>query len=457
MKTLALLLCGVSLMVACHKPSPPPSGSAPASAEKATPQTLEYGRQIYATHCAACHGDTGDGNGPLASMIAPRPRDLTSGIFKYRTTRGPIPNDHDIMQTIKMGIPGTAMPGWNMLGLTEWKALLAHIKTLSPRLDNEAPGRRVGLPERPKTLDVDAGRQLYKSAGCVSCHGPAGHGDGPAAAALKDTWGNPITPRDLTQGPMRWGNTENDLYRTLLIGIAGTPMPAFEQTLTDKQLWSLVGFLKSMQTLPKDYDPSSPQRHLISVGTISGPIPTDPSAAPWQQRKSVPVFLNQLISSRHSPEWLMVSALQNGTEIGFYLRWVDDRSDIGGEQPDRVSMQFPMAKTIANPVDLPFVGMGDAKQAVQLWQWRPDGQSEWNANGVMAMQQQQSTPQFQATGQYADGQWHVIMTRTFASSDAHDAQLETTSGYLAFGLWDGDQSGEQKNQSFSEWLLYSTE
>src|SRR5690606_29057915 len=43
--------------------------------------------------------------------------------------------------------------------------------------------------------DATAGKALFATSGCASCHGPAGKGDGPAAAAL--------TPRplDMSDGP----------------------------------------------------------------------------------------------------------------------------------------------------------------------------------------------------------------------------------------------------------------
>ncbi|MDP2084551.1 MAG: c-type cytochrome [Gemmobacter sp.] len=35
------------------------------------------GRALYADYCAACHGDSGKGDGPAASGVSPRPADLT--------------------------------------------------------------------------------------------------------------------------------------------------------------------------------------------------------------------------------------------------------------------------------------------------------------------------------------------------------------------------------------------
>jgi mono/diheme cytochrome c family protein len=35
------------------------------------------GQALYSEYCAACHGDTGRGNGPAAAALRPRPPDLT--------------------------------------------------------------------------------------------------------------------------------------------------------------------------------------------------------------------------------------------------------------------------------------------------------------------------------------------------------------------------------------------
>lgn len=41
-------------------------------------ETIESGRDTYLFHCAACHGRTGKGDGPVASVLAKVPPDLTT-------------------------------------------------------------------------------------------------------------------------------------------------------------------------------------------------------------------------------------------------------------------------------------------------------------------------------------------------------------------------------------------
>lgn len=93
---------------------------------------------------------------------------------------------------------------------------------------------------------VGKGREVYEKAGCGECHGRTGRGDGPSAGQLKDEWGNPIRPADLTRRPFKGGSTPRDLFRTLITGLGGTPMPSYRDALTDEELWALVYYVDSL-------------------------------------------------------------------------------------------------------------------------------------------------------------------------------------------------------------------
>ncbi len=108
----------------------------------------------------------------------------------------------------------------------------------------------VSLPQ-PPALDAAAasrGRQTYEAAGCASCHGERGHGDGPSAPQLKDETGLPIRPADLRY-PARFKNGAQaiDVYRTLVTGLDGTPMPSYAGVFEDPgTLWDLVAYVGSL-------------------------------------------------------------------------------------------------------------------------------------------------------------------------------------------------------------------
>src|SRR5262245_51973358 len=88
----------------------------PAGAAQPTPEALASGKQLFAAECAGCHGVNGDGKGVADAEMQPRPRDLTSGKFKLRSTRATAPiSDDELLATITNGIPGTAMPSFRFL------------------------------------------------------------------------------------------------------------------------------------------------------------------------------------------------------------------------------------------------------------------------------------------------------------------------------------------------------
>ena len=62
---------------------------------------LAAGKAAYEQSCARCHGATGAGDGVDAKRFYPRPRDLTMGVYKFRSTAsGTPPTDDDLFQTM---------------------------------------------------------------------------------------------------------------------------------------------------------------------------------------------------------------------------------------------------------------------------------------------------------------------------------------------------------------------
>ncbi|MEE9275898.1 MAG: cytochrome c, partial [bacterium] len=61
-----------------------------------------------------------------------------------------------------------------------------------------------------------------------------------------DEWGAPIAPPDLTRRPLKVSNTPKALHRIIGTGIEGTPMPSYEDSLSEKEVWALVRFLESL-------------------------------------------------------------------------------------------------------------------------------------------------------------------------------------------------------------------
>jgi mono/diheme cytochrome c family protein len=234
--------------------------AAPTRADDGPPRAPRVNRaaateQVYAAACAPCHGTEGDGNGPAAFSTAPneapRPRDFTKGIYKLRSTRsGAVPTDADLHRTISRGIP-RYMPAFAALGDDTIAALVLRVKAYSDRF-GPAPPSAVRLPE-PPALGPDAatrGARVYGDLGCPACHGAEGRGNGPAAAALRDTTGLRIRPADLAHPSwFKGGSAPADVYRTLVTGMDGTPMPGYADVFVDlgaEKPWELIAYIASL-------------------------------------------------------------------------------------------------------------------------------------------------------------------------------------------------------------------
>ncbi len=96
--------------------------------------------------------------------------------------------------------------------------------------------------KNPLPLDAEVvarGEALFQTH-CITCHGQAGRGDGPAAAGL-----NP-KPADLTAEHVD-DHTDGDIFWWLNEGITGTAMPSFKNTLSASERWELIRFIRSLR------------------------------------------------------------------------------------------------------------------------------------------------------------------------------------------------------------------
>lgn len=211
----------------------------------------DLGKRIYLQHCAACHGEMGNGRGPEAHRLEIKPRDFTTGNYKFRSTpSGSLPTDEDIFRAITQGVRTTSMLPQLHLSERERRAVAAYLKTFSQRFKIDAPSAPVPIPADPAPSPdlITLGRKLYANAGCAECHGPQGRGDGASAGELKEDSGNPILPTDLTFKPFKSGPEPRDLFRTLSTGLNGTPMPSYADSLTERERWALVSYVLSIAT-----------------------------------------------------------------------------------------------------------------------------------------------------------------------------------------------------------------
>jgi mono/diheme cytochrome c family protein len=113
-------------------------------------------------------------------------------------------------------------------------------------LSAQTPGRPGPAPERGKALFATH---------CAVCHGATGAGDGPAAYLLSPR------ARDFTRGSFKIRSTatgslptDQDLFRTISSGMAGTAMPAWDH-LSDADRWGLVDVVKTFSARFREEGP----------------------------------------------------------------------------------------------------------------------------------------------------------------------------------------------------------
>jgi len=238
-----------------------PDIPAPPAADQAL---LERGNELYGQHCAACHGDAGDGRGEAALFFSFPPRDFTAAQYRFRSTPlGRPPADADLYRTVTLGTGvGSSMPAFDDLdGRDRWALVLA-IKQFAPALRGlvlePAPskhargGRRRSDAGRVRP-DTD-GPRLWTALGCPTCHGQEGAGltREEARASWVDGAGVPV-PRsgNLTHAcALRGGASPEAIERSIFLGV-GAAMPSYADAVTDERSRrALVDYVVSLADSP---------------------------------------------------------------------------------------------------------------------------------------------------------------------------------------------------------------
>ena len=149
----------------------------------------------------------------------------------------------------------------NHLSDAEVRAVIAFVKSLSPRFTAMPSPRVMTIPTAPPTTPeaIARGAKVYVKGECAECHGKEARGDGPSAKDLS------IKPSDLTRRPLKSGPTPEDIVRTLLTGLDGTPMPSYYQVLEDDELWDLAHWLAARGGAPETTDDERAGWHVVQM------------------------------------------------------------------------------------------------------------------------------------------------------------------------------------------------
>lgn len=443
--------------------------------------------RTYRARCAQCHGPEGEGDGPAAEFLYPKPRNFYLGVFKYKTTHADaeFPSDDDLKKSIRNGLPGTAMTGWrNVLADAEIDGLIELIKKFGAWDDLEVDLSPIDLGERVASSpeSVARGATLFKKA-CAKCHGEKGRGNVTADKKLKDDWGNRIWPRNLTRPETwRWTRNAEDIFRRVSTGVRGTPMPEHTTNMSVPERWDVANYA---MTLRANAVALTTGKTVVRGVRIEGALPSAPDDPAWQRARPItfPLVPNMIKEPRlyySLNDTVTVRVLFNQAALAVRLD-VDDRTySVPGHEeevlyrqegvepaPDAVAVQFPAE--ISSTGERPWFRHGDPSHPVNIWYWRAPSEEPaaaeqvtlFDATGPNEPPSPREGPHgLTGSGAWKDGRWSVVLARPLATEDARDLQFEVGRFIpIAFANWDGwaGQRGGRHTLTSWYWLVLEPE
>jgi mono/diheme cytochrome c family protein len=232
-------------------------------ASKGTP--LEVGQNLFASNCASCHGDFGEG-GPNPA----RPGDTIVPIStaEFLKTR----DDFTLRSIIAQGQPNFGMSPFGSayggpLDDASLDALVAYLRSWEKKPPVELP------PEVATPAAARTGAEVYADV-CAQCHGPKGEG------GIGPSLGDPKFQSE---------TTDQDIFNTISKGHKSTPMIAWGDVLTSDQIQQLVAFIRQLkQEAPQTAAPppgTTPAATLTPPATPAGPVSFAKDVLPLFQAK----------------------------------------------------------------------------------------------------------------------------------------------------------------------------
>ena len=213
------------------------------------PPDAEAGLPVHAERCANCHGETGQGDGELASNLPNPP--AAHGSTEFLRTAVPA----EIFDTITNGRIPQGMPPFGE-------------ESSNPLVDAQRWDLVAALYSFGTPLEsVNSGQGLYEE-NCLACHGENGLGDGPESS---DQASSPGDLSDLNY----WFLTSN---QTVFDKLTDNPaISAHDYELEDEELWSVVDYMRTFSYVYTDA--LAPFRPL-ETATVSGLVTNGTTGEP---------------------------------------------------------------------------------------------------------------------------------------------------------------------------------
>ncbi len=391
--------------------------AAPQPADAVKTDLLDKGKHVYYKRCVWCHGVEGGGDGPSADRLFTRPRNFIQGTFKIRfTDSGELPREQDLIDTVKNGLPGSAMPAWGeFLKEDEIVAVVNFVKTLVQDRDFNDPDEEISIQEFGGSMTsnpwgtkgpyhlgvpqeaIDQGKEIFLKNKCFECHGGEGRGDG--NPTMKDDWGFPIVAADWQQcwnfrGSRRDPFNPFNIVRTVSTGLNGTPMPNFREQITVEDRWKLAAFVNSLCPRKKiDALTNKPvPDFLISSEYTEGKVAEKIDDPMWQAPDHDPKIVTRSEEVAENPRWNYIALAGQITRgkrnfdpkadnLWVASRWSAEDNAVyylleyhlrflstDPEYPDMVAMQWPAHLQDLFGAEKPYFILGDSKKPVDVWQ-----------------------------------------------------------------------------------------
>jgi cytochrome c oxidase cbb3-type subunit 3 len=247
------------------------------------------GAQLYAAHCAVCHGDKGTGGVGVPLALPSFLESVDDAFLHY---------------TIRHGRPGRVMPAFPSLSDAQVDAIVRLIRGWSGKPEPQ-------FSYAPVKGDPAHGRELYVSY-CATCHGANGEGGKGTGVTFSRKRELPIIAPALRNPGFLTAASDEMIRHTLRYGREGTPMRSFlVQGLSEQDIDDLVSYVRSFGSEPATAE--RPKPALAPVIEADSPYTLDETIE--NLRQSIISQNFQLIRTDYLEHGLVEEGKENKRQV----------------------------------------------------------------------------------------------------------------------------------------------
>jgi len=386
--------------------------------------SIARGKEIYELQgCKACHGVLGRGDGLSARTLEDewgqhiRPADLT----QRWTFRGG-PTRTDVFRTFSTGVNGTPMPSYfDSLSEEDRWYLTDYIDTMGGSDGPNYANLLIVTPvddeldlENEEELFADAPQVRFPLLGQIIQPGRDFY---PSVTSLQV---QAVYNRNEIAFRIRWSDMSAET--------SGHNGPALETALWDDEL------------------PDAPAEEEGGGDSFWGDeVAEEDEGAVWGDE-----LVEEVEETDEGGFW-GEDAVAEGDDF-----WGEGEEDTGAAGlSDAVALQFPTQ--LPRGIRKPYFLFGDLENSVDLWFVDlADGRGRlFTGRGADSIEPSRAD-EIDATAEYQDGQWTVLLKRELRSRSGITFD-EDTYVPIAFSVWDGFNNERGNKRGLSQWLFLYTE